>query len=120
MSAGGSIGPHNVTAAARSAGAATLACTLPVARRSACVRAAHHLDGGFDMPPGLGLLPIALLFEGRCFLRGLGDGLVAVRFQQLPGVVLDFDFVHSHGVISSSACDGTTPITRERLTSTPI
>src|SRR5262245_48956716 len=55
------------------------------------------------MPPGFGLLAVALLFEGRSFLRSLGDGLVAVRFQQLPGVVLDFDFLHSHGVISSSA-----------------
>ena len=32
-------------------------------------------------------------------LSGLGDGLVAMRFQQLPGVVVDFDFLHSHGVM---------------------
>src|SRR5262249_31154854 len=92
----------------------------PVARRSAGVRSAHQLHGGFDIPPGFRLLAVALLFQSRSFLRSLGDGLVAVRLQQLPGVVLDFGFLHSHGVISCSACDGTTPIARERLTSTPI
>src|SRR5260370_32752044 len=66
---------------------------------STFVRAAHQLQGGFDVPPNLGLLVIALIFQGTSLLSGLDNGLVAVRFQQLPGVVLDFDFLHSHGVM---------------------
>jgi hypothetical protein len=38
------------------------------------MRPAHQFYGGFDMPPGFGLLAVALLFEGRSLLRGLGDG----------------------------------------------
>src|SRR5206468_22313 len=66
---------------------------------STFVRPAHQLQGRFDVPPNLGLLVIALIFEGASLLSGLDNGLVAVRFQQLPGVVLDFDFLHSHGVM---------------------
>ena len=66
---------------------------------SAFVRPAHQLQGIFDVPPSLGLLAVALLLEGTSFLSGLGNGLVAVRVQQLPRVVLDFDFLHSHGVM---------------------
>jgi hypothetical protein len=32
-------------------------------------------------------------------LCGLGHGLVTVCFQQLPSVVVDFAFLHSHGVM---------------------
>jgi hypothetical protein len=66
---------------------------------SACVRPAHQLQGRLDVPPGFGLLALALLFAGTSLLRGLGNGLVAVCFQQLPRVILDFDFLHSHGVM---------------------
>jgi hypothetical protein len=55
-----------------------------------------------------------LLFEGSSLLSGLGDGLVAMRFQQLPGVVVDFDFLHSHGVML--LCSATEHASRTRAT----
>jgi hypothetical protein len=69
------------------------------AAASAFVRPTHQLEGRFDVPPGFGLLAVALLFERRGLLSGLGNGPVAVRFQQLPRVVVNVDFLHSHGVM---------------------
>src|SRR5262245_6016175 len=68
-------------------------------RLSAFVRPAHQLEGRFDVPPSFGVFAFALLFQGTSLLRGLGNGLVAVCFQQLPSVVVDFAFLHSHGVM---------------------
>src|SRR5436190_1605693 len=82
----------------------------PPERSSAHVRAAHQLQCRFDVPPGFGLFVLTLLLQGTCFLSGLGHGLVAVRLQQPTRVVLDFDFLHSHGVmlLSSSAAENRT------------
>src|SRR5262249_4811789 len=68
-------------------------------RLSGFVRPAHQLEGRFDVPPSFGVFAFALLFQGTSLLRGLGNGLVAVCFQQLPRVVVDFAFLHSHGVM---------------------
>jgi hypothetical protein len=44
-----------------------------------------------------------------------------VCFQQLPRIVLDFDFLHSHGVMLLSLSASGTPIAREkRQPLTPI
>jgi hypothetical protein len=48
---------------------------------STCVRPAHLHHRCFDASPSLGLLLIALLFEGSCFLGGFGDCFQAVRLQ---------------------------------------
>src|SRR5262245_45253948 len=73
------------------------------------------------MPPGFGFFVLALLFQSTRFLRGLGHGLVAVCLQQLPGVVLNFDFLHSHGVmLLSTDATGTAGRARERQPLTPI
>jgi hypothetical protein len=66
---------------------------------STFVRPAHQPHGCFDVPPSLGLLALALLLEVASLLSGFGYGLVTVSFQQLPRIVLDFDFLHSHGVM---------------------
>src|SRR5216684_1347822 len=63
---------------------------------SALVRPAHKLYGVFDMSPVLGQFEIALLFEANGFLSGLRNCPGTVCFQQLPRIVVDFDF--SHGV----------------------
>src|SRR5437762_14227968 len=64
---------------------------------SALVPPAHYLHGVFDMPPGFGQFGLAfcLEFDGvlGCFRNGFGT----MCFQQLPRIVVDFDF--SHGVI---------------------
>jgi hypothetical protein len=101
----------------------TLACeqsSPPEGAASACVRPAHQLQGRLDVPPGFGLFALALLFEGTSLLRGLGNGLVAVCFQQLPRVVLDFDFLHSHGVMLLFFGATGTAGARERQPLTPI
>src|SRR5262249_37037598 len=85
-------------------GTVTPACqqtSHPSAATSAFVRSAHRLQGRFDVPPSIGLFACALLFEGTGFLRGLGNGFVTVCFQELPGIVVDVDFFHSHGAIST-------------------
>src|SRR5262245_38047352 len=93
----------------------------PRAATSAHVRPAHQFQGRLDMPPGFGFFVLALLFKSTRLLRGLGHGLVAVCLQQLPGVVLDFDFLHSHGVmLLSSNATGTAERVRERQPLTPI
>src|SRR5215472_10070629 len=77
-----------------------LCCTCRRVRRaafSALVRTAHQLERRLDVPPGLGLFIVALRFEAGRLLRGFGDRLVTVRFQELTRVVLDFDFPHYHG-----------------------
>jgi hypothetical protein len=51
------------------------------------------------MPPRFGLVVFTFFFEGESPLSGLGNGAVAVRFQQLPGVVMNVDFLHRHGVM---------------------
>src|SRR5499426_1846485 len=84
----------------------------PSAATSAFVRSAHCLQGRFDVPPRIGLFACALLFAGTSFLRGLGNGLVTVCFQELPGIVVDVDFLHSHGAISTPF--GATGIARSR------
>src|SRR5262249_46991875 len=66
---------------------------------SALARPLHQLQGRFDAPPCFGLFLFASLFAGTSLLRGFSDGLVTVRFEQLPRIVLDVDFLHSHGVM---------------------
>src|SRR5262249_46316907 len=70
-------------------------CCRPAA--SALVRPTHHLHGVFDVPPGFGQLDLAFCFEPDGVLGRFGDGLRAMCFQQLPRIVVDFDF--SHGVM---------------------
>jgi len=80
-------------------GAATLRQANPVSREpaaSALMRPAHKLHGVFDMSPGFGQLDIALRFKLDGVLSGFRNGFGAVGFQQLPRIVVDFDF--SHGV----------------------
>jgi hypothetical protein len=62
------------------------------------VRAAHQHQRRFDVPPGFGFLVIAFLLEGTSLLCGLDNCHVTMRLQQLPRVVLDFDFSHFHGI----------------------
>jgi hypothetical protein len=63
---------------------------------STLVRPAHKLQGVFDMPPGSGQFHLALYFKVDGILGSFRNGLGAVCFQQLPRIVMDFDF--SHGV----------------------
>src|SRR5439155_19211866 len=69
---------------------------------SALVRPAHKLHGVFDMPPVSGQFEFALCFKVDGVLRSFGNGLRAVRFQQLSRIFMDFDF--SHGVMLLSFC----------------
>jgi hypothetical protein len=69
---------------------------------SALVRPTHELQGVFDMPPGFRKFNLALCFEVDGVLGSFRNGLGAVRFQQLPRIVMDFDF--SHGVMLLSSC----------------
>src|SRR5499433_141330 len=90
-------------------------------RLSGFVRPAHQLEGRFDVPPSFGVFAFALLFQGTSLLRGLGNGLVAVCFQQLPSVVVDFAFLHSHGVmLLFFSAPVHTDSARARWTLTPI
>jgi hypothetical protein len=66
---------------------------------SACVRPAHQPHRRFDAPPGFGLLAVALLFAGTSSFRGFRNGFVAVRLQELPRILVNLGFLHSHGVI---------------------
>src|SRR6516225_12033118 len=83
-------------------------------RLSAFVWPAHQLEGRFDVPPRFGVFAFALLFQGPSLLRGLGNGLVAMCLQQLPRVVVDFAFLHSHGVMLLVFSAPLTPIARPR------
>jgi hypothetical protein len=67
---------------------------------SALVRPAHELHGVFDMPPGSSQFDLAFCLEFDGVLSSFGNGLGAMCFQQLPCIVVDFDF--SHGVILRS------------------
>ena len=51
------------------------------------------------MPPNLGIFFFAFHFESASFLRGLDDCLGTMCFQELSRVVMDVDFVDSHGVM---------------------
>jgi hypothetical protein len=64
---------------------------------SALVGPAHELHGVFDMPPGSGQFDLAFCLEFDGVLGSFGNGLGAMCFQQLPRIVVDFDF--SHGVM---------------------
>src|SRR5499433_2407107 len=89
-------------------------------RLSAFVRPAHQLEGRFDVPPTFGVFAFALLFQGTSLLSGLGNGLVAVCFQQLPSVVVDFAFLHFHGVmLLFFSAPAHTQRAQERWTLTP-
>src|SRR5262249_42805869 len=86
----------------------------------AFVRPAHQLEGRFDVPPTFGVFAFALLFQGTSLLSGLGNGLVAVCFQQLPSVVVDFAFLHFHGVmLLFFSAPAHTQRAQERWTLTP-
>jgi hypothetical protein len=76
------------------------------------VTAEHAADDRDDIAGetgGIGMQRIISVIEQHGLLvvflnvllaqSGLGNGLVTVCFQQLPRVVLDFDFLHSHGVM---------------------
>jgi len=71
-------------------------CPVHSYRASARVRPAHKLHCAFDTPPVFGQFDLALLFETNGVLSGLHNCLGTARFQQLPRIVVDFDF--SHGV----------------------
>src|SRR5436190_9098584 len=64
---------------------------------SALVRPAHKLYGLFDMPPVFGQFHLAFCFKVDGVPSGLHNCLGTVCFQQLPRIVMDFDF--SHGVM---------------------
>jgi hypothetical protein len=64
---------------------------------STLVRPAHDLHGVFNMAPSSGQLHLAVRFKLDGILGSLRYGAGTVRFQQLPGIGMDFDF--SHGVI---------------------
>jgi hypothetical protein len=64
---------------------------------SALVRPAHEIHGVFDMPPGFGQLDLAFCLELDGVLGSFRNGLGAMCFQQLPRIIMDFDF--SHGVM---------------------
>src|SRR5919108_34123 len=81
---------------------------------SAFVRPAHQLQGRFDVPPSFGVFAFALLFQRTSLLSGLGNGLVAVCLQQLPSVVVNFHFLHSHGAMLLSSARLYTPIAHPR------
>ena len=103
----------------REAAAARLVVALFVTRgrrfrwiaTSAFVRAAHELQGRFNMSPSLGLFFFALPFAGRSFLSGFRDRIAAMCLQQLPRIIVDLHFVHFHSAIlplsanSSPNCD---------------
>ena len=79
---------------------------------SACVRSTHQLKRRLDLPPSLGLFALAPLFQGASLLSGLDNGFVAVGIEQLAGVVVDVDFLHSHGIMllfhrAAATADGT-------------
>ena len=61
---------------------------------SALVRSNHQLQSRFDPPPTFGILEFSLFFEGASLLGCLGDSLGAMRFKQLPGVILNIQFFH--------------------------
>src|SRR5262249_26352153 len=69
-------------------------CRCPAA--SALVRPTHQLHGVFNMPPGSGQFGLAFCFELNGVLGRFRNGLGAMCLQQLPRIVVDFDF--SHGV----------------------
>jgi len=62
---------------------------------SALMRAAHHLQRVLDMPPFPGPLGLAVFLAFHRALRRLGDGLRAVHFHQLPGVIVNFRLAHA-------------------------
>src|SRR5258708_18731370 len=66
-------------------------------RASALVRPAHELHGVFDMPPGSGHFDIAFCLELDGVVGSFGNGPGAMCLQQLPRIVVNFDF--SHGVM---------------------
>ena len=61
---------------------------------SAPPRPAHRLERGFDMPPGLSALLILLPLQGDGALRGFGDGAIAMRLDELTGILGDHGLVH--------------------------
>jgi hypothetical protein len=71
----------------------------PLAASLAFVRPTHQLQGRFDVSPNFGLFVSTLLFAGASLLSGLGNCLVTMCLEQLPRVVVDFDFSHSHGIM---------------------
>jgi hypothetical protein len=74
----------------------------PRAGSSALVWPAHQLHGVFDVSPGSGHFDIAFGLELDGILGRFCNGLGAMGFQELPRIIVDFDF--SHGVILLSFC----------------
>src|SRR6516225_5616088 len=66
---------------------------------SAQVRAAHQLQGSFDVSPGFRLLPFTLLLAVAGLLSSLDDCRIAVRLQQLSRVIVDFHFSNPHDAV---------------------
>jgi hypothetical protein len=81
----------------------------PSLRGSTRVRTAHNEQCTFDLPPSVGIVLVAFLFEGTSFLRRFGNRSITMCFQQLPRVALDVDLLHSHDVRSSSSARPKTP-----------
>jgi hypothetical protein len=57
----------------------------------------HQQKGRFHASPGLRVFLVASPFTGGSLLSGFGNGPGAVRFQELPRIVLNFGGIH--GVI---------------------
>jgi hypothetical protein len=92
--------PFGRNLATRDGYCSTFGAAAPAA--SALMRPAHELHGVFDMPPGSGHFDVAFSLELDGVLGSFRDGLGAMGFQELPCIVVDFDF--SHGVILLSFC----------------
>src|SRR5207249_826176 len=71
----------------------------PTTATSARVRAAHQLQGCFNVSPGFSLLRLTLLFAGASLLSGLNNCHLPMGLKQLSGIILDFDFSHPHDAV---------------------
>jgi hypothetical protein len=67
---------------------------------STLVGSTHQLESCLNAPPSLGLFNISFFFEQACLFCGFGNGLRAMRFEQLTGILVNVCFLHfqsSHG-----------------------
>src|SRR5690349_17353544 len=58
------------------------------------VRSAQDDQGGFNPPPGFGLLPILIVLELDGLLGGFSDRLGPLGLVELAGVALDLGGIH--------------------------
>jgi hypothetical protein len=75
---------------------------------STLVGATHQLESCLNAPPSPGLLNISFFFEQACLFCGFGNGLRAMRFKQLTGILVNVCFLHfqsSHGANSRNSLE---------------